>query len=61
MKERKNFENFEYKILTLDIVKMYPSVDIEFTIKHIINKIYKNPINYFEEIYDENDNFVYPD
>ena len=40
---------------------MYPSVDIEFTIKHIINKIYENPINYFEENYDENENFVYPD
>ena len=41
MQERKKFEKSDYQIVTLDVVKLYPSVDIEFTLKHIIKKFMK--------------------
>ena len=59
MQERKKFEKSDYQIVTLDVVKLYPSVDIEFTLKHIIKKIYENPEIFFEELFDEN--FIFPD
>ena len=61
MQERKKFEKSDYQIVTLDVVKLYPSVDIEFTLKHIIKKIYENPEIFFEELFDENENFIFPD
>ena len=49
MQERKKFEKSDYQIVTLDVVKLYPSVDIEFTLKHVMKKNYENPVKFFSD------------
>ena len=34
--------------MSFDVSKLFPSVDLEFVIEHIVNVIYKSPKSYFE-------------
>ena len=47
LNERNTFDNSKYDVISLDVVKMYPNVDVKFTVKFIVDKIYDNLEYYF--------------
>ena len=64
LKEKSNLTQYGpiygFQILTLDIVKLYPSVDIEFTINYIVDKFFENPELNFEKNINEDENSIFP-
>ena len=48
MKNRSSFYLPRSKILSFDVSKLFPSVDLELVIKHIISTIYKSPKSFFD-------------
>ena len=48
LSERSKFYLPRSQILSFDVSKLFPSVDLEFVIEHIVNVIYKSPKSYFE-------------
>ena len=48
MKNRSSFYLPRSKILSFDVSKLFPSVDLDLVIKHIISTIYKSPKTFFD-------------
>ena len=60
IKHSPSFNDNNYEIISMDIVKLYPNIDTNLTAEFIIKKIYENPLNYFPEKKDEQGNNIFP-
>ena len=55
LKNRTNFYRPRSEIISFDVKSLFPSVDIDYTAKFIIEEIYKNPKEFFEPCIRESD------
>ena len=60
MSNRAKFYLPRSQILSFDVSKLFPSVDLDMVIKHVIQTIYKSPKNYFDPFVRENGRMVTP-
>ena len=60
MANRSKFYLPRSQILSFDVSKLFPSVDLDMVIKHVIQTIYKSPKNYFDVYVRENGRMVTP-
>ena len=60
MVERQKFYLPRSKILSFDVSKLFPSVDLDIVVKHIVSKIYKSPKSYFELHVRDDGRMVFP-
>ena len=60
LRERSKFYLPRSQILSFDVKSLFPSVDLDFVIEHVIETIYKNPSEYFEAYVREDGRMVRP-
>ena len=48
LKERSKFYLPRSQVLSFDVKSLFPSVDLDFVIDHVVSTIYKNPSSYFD-------------
>ena len=46
--EKNKFNEVEHKIITADVINMYPNISVPRTISYILDQIYLEPINFFK-------------
>ena len=57
--EKEQFNPSKHKLLSFDITKLYPSVNVTRVISYILELLYKNPNKFFPDEYDSEGN-LYP-
>ena len=60
MANRQKFYLPRSQILSFDVSKLFPSVDLDMVIKHVITTIYKSPKSYFDVYVRDNGRMVTP-
>ena len=43
LEDRKNFNSAVHRVISVDVVSMYPNVNVPRTISYILDQIYENP------------------